>query len=249
MGSLILHSTTESLDLSDDEDDLGKGFSSATRRSTRVTSSTGNPFYTATSGITVDSDSSAGSPPEDEEDLTPSKMMAHTKRNTESSSKSKRLNSITLSNSEETTPSKSGKNQPILLDDSEDELASLPRPIRGRKAGSLIIPTKENDDEDEDEDSEPPVASSAVRSRRSIVVDDDSDELPKNSRGSKLKNKEFIELDSESEDEEPVVSPLKRRKPLVGPESSDVISSPMKRRKQARDESGKKLALISKIPN
>jgi hypothetical protein len=233
--------------VSDDEDDLGKGFSSATRRSTRVTSSTGNPFYTGTSGIADDSDSSAGSPPEDEEDFTPSQIISHTKRNTESSSKSKRLKSITLSNSEETTPSKSDKQQPILLDDSEDELASLPRPIRGRKAGNLIIPTKENGDEDEDDDSEPPVASSAVRSRRSIIVDDDSDELPQNSRGSKLKNKEFVGSDSESEDEEPVVSPLKRRKPLVGSESSDIISSPMKRRKQATDESGRKLALIEKF--
>ncbi|TAQ89595.1 hypothetical protein B7494_g2060 [Chlorociboria aeruginascens] len=111
---------------------------------------------------------------------------------------------------------------------------------------------------DEDSDSLPPIASSQRRRGKPVIVDDeDSDEISLTSKSRRTKKSKessvskdedsdtividspFNALDDDSED--PISSPLKRRRPMVEEEdSSDLEVSPSKRTRRAvpEDDSG-----------
>jgi hypothetical protein len=139
--------------------------------------------------------------------------------------------------------------KPVVIsdEDSDDEVLSSSRPRRRR-------PKSVTEDDESDELSaiskakQPALAS---RGKQTAVSGDDSDDIVAPSSTNR-QPRVAITRDEES-DEEPVTSPLKRRRLIAGDSDSDIMaSSPMKRRRRAAnveedDESNSDLPSITRV--
>ena len=154
-----------------------------------------------------------------------------------------------------------------LSSDSDDELVfQVPKDSKKRKV-SRPIKLEALDADDEESDDPLPIASSQRRGRKSIIPDEDESDVdtpitsklmkysqsPANGKSKKVATNDHVALTSlsksrsrisiqedEDSDEEPISSPVKkRRRPAaVDTDDSDIPSSPRKRRRQANNDDG-----------
>lgn len=210
-----------------------------------------------------DAESSGGSDPEERAVPTPPKKPANAKQPTKKIVELLDISSDSDEDSDiptvkQNTPKKtplplsgqsaqkrSSKPETITLSDSDDDLAlPPPKTTKGsmfkskRPFQSSSLPTLYHEDEDEDE--EDPIISSPKRSQRPpfrAKKAPKSDEEDDDIQSSVRRPRRPIILASRDEDEDGVISPLKRRRAVVESDSeSDVVESPLKRRRAEPSE-------------
>jgi hypothetical protein len=178
-------------------------------------------------------------------------VMALPTRSTRSSAKSRRQKSVTLSDTSEDEIAMSGlrSSQRKTSPRNGKNAQNSPRaPTASQKRGKKTAVNSESNEDD--------IRSSSQKRRLShLTIPDDEDEdddeedvKPPSAR----KRPQKAAVDTDDEESQPIISPLKRTRQPVESDDSDIVSSPLKRRRGAQqvdeDSSDSNLPSPSNIP-